>query len=72
MLNVVLPLFNLGTSAVALGLCRATVTATTAHLKNARFEHLGLSLGESLPTLRAQLAKPCRSRQTASRRGSMI
>jgi alkylation response protein AidB-like acyl-CoA dehydrogenase len=56
MLNVVLPLFNLGTSAVALGLCRATVTATTAHLKNARFEHLGLSLGESLPTLRAQLA----------------
>jgi alkylation response protein AidB-like acyl-CoA dehydrogenase len=56
MLNVVLPLFNLGTSAVALGLCRATVTDTTAHLKNARFEHLGLSLGESLPTLRAQLA----------------
>jgi alkylation response protein AidB-like acyl-CoA dehydrogenase len=56
MLNVVLPLFNLGTSAVALGLCRATVTATAAHLKNARFEHLGLSLGESLPTLRAQLA----------------
>jgi alkylation response protein AidB-like acyl-CoA dehydrogenase len=56
MLNVVLPLFNLGTSAVALGLCRATVIATTAHLKNARFEHLGLSLGESLPTLRAQLA----------------
>lgn len=56
MLNVVLPLFNLGTSSVALGLCRATVTATAAHLKNARFEHLGLSLGESLPTLRAQLA----------------
>ncbi len=56
MLNVVLPLFNLGTSAVALGLCRATLIATTAHLKNARFEHLGLSLGESLPTLRAQLA----------------
>ncbi|HEV2521289.1 MAG TPA: acyl-CoA dehydrogenase family protein [Candidatus Acidoferrales bacterium] len=56
MLNVVLPLFNLGTSAVALGICRATVSATIAHLKNARFEHLGLSLGESLPTLRAQLA----------------
>jgi alkylation response protein AidB-like acyl-CoA dehydrogenase len=56
MLNVVLPLFNLGTAAVALGLCRAAVTATTAHLKNAKFEHLGQSLGESLPTLRAQLA----------------
>ncbi len=56
MLNVVLPLFNLGTSAVALGLCRAAVAGTAAHLKKARFEHLGLSLGESLPTLRAQLA----------------
>jgi alkylation response protein AidB-like acyl-CoA dehydrogenase len=56
MLNVVLPQFNLGTAAVALGLCRAVVTATAAHLKSARFEHLGQSLGESLPTLRAQLA----------------
>jgi len=56
MLNVVLPLFNLGSAAVALGLCRAAVTATTSHLKNAKFEHLGQSLGESLPTLRAQLA----------------
>ncbi len=56
MLNVVLPLFNLGTAAVALGLCRASVAGTTSHLKNAKFEHLGQSLGESLPTLRAQLA----------------
>jgi alkylation response protein AidB-like acyl-CoA dehydrogenase len=56
MLNVVLPLFSLGTAAVALGLCRAAVAGTTSHLKSAKFEHLGLSLGESLPTLRAQLA----------------
>src|SRR5438477_10976641 len=56
MLNVVLPLFNLGTAAVALGLCRAAVAGTVSHLKNAKFEHLGQSLGESLPTLRAQLA----------------
>ena len=56
MLNVVLPLFNLGTASVALGLCRAAVAGTAAHLKNAKFEHLGQSLGESLPTLRAQLA----------------
>jgi len=56
MLNLVLPMFNLGTSAVALGLCRAAVSQTTSHLKNAKFEHLGQSLGESLPTLRAQLA----------------
>jgi alkylation response protein AidB-like acyl-CoA dehydrogenase len=56
MLQVALPLFNLGTAAVALGLSRAAVAATATHLKNARFEHLGQSLGESLPTLRAQLA----------------
>jgi alkylation response protein AidB-like acyl-CoA dehydrogenase len=56
MLDVVLPQFNLGMAAVALGLCRAVVAATAAHLKGARFEHLGQSLGESLPTLRAQLA----------------
>ena len=56
MLNVVLPLFNLGTACVALGLCRAAVAGTAAHLKSAKFEHLDQSLGESLPTLRAQLA----------------
>ncbi|SDR58798.1 Acyl-CoA dehydrogenase [Rhizobiales bacterium GAS113] len=56
MMDVTLPLFNLGSSAVALGLCRAAVAATAAHLKSARFEHLGQSLGESLPTLRTQLA----------------
>ena len=56
MLNVVLPLFNLGSSAVALGLCRAALAGTASHLKSAKFEHLGQSLGESLPTLRAQLA----------------
>jgi alkylation response protein AidB-like acyl-CoA dehydrogenase len=56
MLNVVLPLFNLGSAAVSLGICRAAVAGTVTHLKNARFEHLGQSLGESLPTLRALLA----------------
>jgi alkylation response protein AidB-like acyl-CoA dehydrogenase len=56
MMNVVLPLFNLGSAAVALGLCRAAVAGTVSHLKTAKFEHLGQSLGESLPTLRAQLA----------------
>jgi alkylation response protein AidB-like acyl-CoA dehydrogenase len=56
MLQLVLPLFNLGSAAVALGICRAAVAGTATHLKTARFEHLGQSLGESLPTLRAQLA----------------
>ena len=45
MLEVVLPLFNSGATAVALGLCRAAVAGTAAHLKGARFEHLGQSLG---------------------------
>jgi alkylation response protein AidB-like acyl-CoA dehydrogenase len=57
LLDIVLPLFNLGQAAVSLGLCRAAVAATISHLKSARFEHLGsASLGEALPTLRAQLA----------------
>jgi len=56
MLQVVLPLFNLGSAAVALGICRAAVAGTATHLKTARFEHIGQSLGESLPTLRAQIA----------------
>lgn len=55
MMSLLLPLFNLGSAAVALGLCRAAVAATAGHLKRARFEHLNQSLGESLPTLRAQL-----------------
>jgi alkylation response protein AidB-like acyl-CoA dehydrogenase len=56
MLNIVLPVFNLGQAAVSLGLCRAAVTAVAAHLKSARFDHIGATLGEALPNLRAQLA----------------
>lgn len=56
-LEVVLPMFNLGQACVGLGLCRAATKATISHLKTARFEHLGQSLGEALPTLRAQLAQ---------------
>src|SRR5262245_41530270 len=37
MLQVVLPLFNLGSAAVALGICRAAVAGTATHLKSARF-----------------------------------
>lgn len=69
MLEIVLPLFNLGTSAVALGLCRAAVAGTAAHLNSARFEHLGQTLGESLPTLRAQLATTTISSITSSTPG---
>jgi alkylation response protein AidB-like acyl-CoA dehydrogenase len=57
-LNVVLPWFNLASATVSLGICRAVVAATVAHLKNSKFEHLGnASLGEALPTLRQTLAQ---------------
>jgi len=57
-LNVVLPWFNLASATVSLGICRAVVAATIAHLKNSKFEHLGnTSLGEALPTLRQTLAQ---------------
>ncbi len=41
MLEVVLPLFNLGTSAVALGLCRAAVAGTAAHLNERSLRAFG-------------------------------
>lgn len=56
-LEVVLPLFCLGSAAVALGICRAATKATVTHLKTATFEHMGLTLGAALPNLRAQLAE---------------
>ncbi len=57
MLEVVLPWFNLGQAATGLGICRAAISATTAHLKGSRFEHMNdVSLGEALPNLRASLA----------------
>lgn len=57
MLEVVLPWFNLASAAVSLGIARAVIGATIAHLKSAKFDHLGgISLGEALPNLRAELA----------------
>ena len=70
MLEVVLPLFNLGTSAVSLGICRAAVAGTTAHLKSARFEHLGSIPRREPAQLSARSWRPCRWRPTASRRAS--
>jgi alkylation response protein AidB-like acyl-CoA dehydrogenase len=56
MLNVVLPLFQVGTAAVAIGIAEAAVQATQRHLTTARHEHMGKSLAE-MPTLRARLAQ---------------
>jgi len=55
MLQVILPWFAIGTAAMAHGLCRAAVAATTAHLSNTRFEHDGSALRD-LPQLRARVA----------------
>ena len=55
MLGVVLPVFQVGTAAVAIGIAEAAVQATIRHLTQARLEHLNSSLAE-LPTLRARLA----------------
>ncbi len=57
MLEVVLPLFNAGQAALGVGICRGVVAGAIQHLKTARFEHLGVTLGEALPTLRARLAQ---------------
>lgn len=56
MLTVVLPWFAVGTAAIANGLCRAAVDATTRHLTSAGFESTGTQLRD-LPNLRTRLAE---------------
>lgn len=56
MLQVVLPWFAIGTSAMAHGLCKAAVAATTSHLVGSGFAHTGTALRD-LPNLRARLAE---------------
>ena len=56
MLGVVLPLFQVGTAAVGIGIAEAAVQATIKHVTHARFEESNSSLAD-LPTLRAQIAR---------------
>lgn len=56
MLQVVLPWFQLGTAAVAVGICRAAVAGVGDHLLGAKLEHAGQALAD-LPNLRAELAR---------------
>src|SRR5262249_47348161 len=56
MLQVVLPWFNVGTAAMANGLCRAAVVGTATHLQGGGFQHTGTTLRD-IPTLRARLAE---------------
>jgi alkylation response protein AidB-like acyl-CoA dehydrogenase len=56
MMSAVLPWFQLGTAAVAVGIAAAATRGTREHLLSATLEHLGQPLA-SLPTLRARLAQ---------------
>jgi len=56
MLGVVLPLFQIGSAAIAIGMAEAAVTGTVKHMTSSRFEESNSSLAD-LPTLRAQVAR---------------
>jgi alkylation response protein AidB-like acyl-CoA dehydrogenase len=56
MLQVVLPWFAIGTAAMAHGVCRAAIGATTGHLTGAGFEFNNSKLRD-LPNLRSRLAQ---------------
>ena len=72
MLGVILPVFQIGSAAVAVGIAEAAVQATIRHLTHARFEESNSTLAE-LPTLRARVAEmriSDGSSQGAPRRGA--
>src|SRR5262245_19244332 len=56
MLGVVLPLFQVGSAAVGIGIAEAAVQATIRHVTHTRFEESNTALAD-LPTLRAQIAR---------------
>ena len=56
MINTVLPWFQLGSTAVSVGIARAATAGVAQHLSSAKLEHMGQALS-SLPNLRAALAK---------------
>jgi alkylation response protein AidB-like acyl-CoA dehydrogenase len=56
MLGTVLPLFQVGSAAVGIGIAEAAVQATIGHVTRARFEASNSSLAD-LPTVRAQIAR---------------
>jgi alkylation response protein AidB-like acyl-CoA dehydrogenase len=56
MLGVALPVFQIGSAAIAVGIAEAAVQATIGHLTHARFEDTHDTLAQ-LPTLRARVAE---------------
>ncbi|MSQ21756.1 MAG: acyl-CoA dehydrogenase [Dehalococcoidia bacterium] len=56
MLNVVLPVFNLGNAAISVGISETAVQATQRHITTSKFDYLGTTLAD-LPNERARLAQ---------------
>lgn len=56
MMQIVLPWFALGNSAVSVGLARAALDGAIAHVSGSRFDHLSSTIAD-LPTVRAYVAK---------------
>ncbi len=57
LMDTVLPWFQIGNAAVSIGIADAAATAAATHAANTHFEHLGQSIAESLPGVRARLAR---------------
>jgi len=57
MMEIVLPWFQVGCSAVSLGIARAATAEAIHHTSSARLEHVGETLAASVPGVRARLAK---------------
>lgn len=72
MLQVAMPWFNVGTSAMAHGLCLAAVDATASHLQGTGFEHTGTGLRDLL-NLRMRVAEMnVRTEQSRALLGHML
>lgn len=56
MMETVLPIFQVLSAAVSLGIMEAATTKSAGHVANTRLEHLGQSLAD-LPTIRAYIAR---------------
>ncbi|HTF89333.1 MAG TPA: acyl-CoA dehydrogenase family protein [Planctomycetota bacterium] len=56
MMQTVLPIFCVLTSANSVGFCEAAVAKTSSHASKTKYEHLGSSLAD-LPTIRAYVAR---------------
>jgi len=57
MMEVVLPWFQVGSSAVSIGIAEAAFASSVAHTGSARFEHLNETLASSIPGIRVRLAR---------------